>query len=218
MFIAGEIALILSHHSRWIRISLSPLLFTGVMMMHAIVHGFCMLLTLSSERELRQWEMFADDEEEVAPLEPWRHAPPDTAASSFTMEDLKSPTTSMALSVAAMGKSETHLTTRAPSHSDSGDAVSHTSRSTATLKSRLSRMSPFGAGNAFDGETWVRKWDEVTWWRKGVFTFSVGKVPSMEQGINGIHRHVMWLSVYWATATTVGAMIVLVALPVVGLY
>lgn len=199
-FLGGEIALILSHYSRWIRISLFPFLFLAVLMMHAVVHGFCLLLTLSSERELRPWEVFGEDDESVAPLDPAKYGGGDhnsTPGSIFSFDDLAS---------------------RGATSKAGSDAASHTTRSTCTRRSRMSRMNPFGPGNAFGQEAWVERWNKVSWWRKGVWTFSMGKVPSYEEGINEIRLTILYQSVLWSTIITIPVMVVVVALPVCNLY
>ncbi|MCJ1326080.1 hypothetical protein MMC10_002744 [Thelotrema lepadinum] len=197
-FLAGEIALILSHYSRWIRISLSPLLFLAIVMMHAVVHGFCMILTMTSERELRPWEMFGDDDESVVPLDPSNHS--GSYSSMFSSDDLAS--TKLPKSASTMAS----------------DAGSQTTRSTGTLRSRMSRMNPFGPGNTFDQEAWVDKWNRMAWWRKGVITFSLGKVHQFEEGVKEIHHTFVYQSLLWATIITILVMVVFVALPEVGLF
>ena len=201
-FLAGEIALILSHHSRWIRISLSPLLFLAVVMMHAVVHGFCMLLSIANERELRPWEMFGDDEESLAPLDSSKFGGNllPNAGSLFSFDDLTSTQTTSSPFPAA------------------SDAESQTTRRTSISRSRMSRLNPFGQGNAFDQELWVDQWRRMTWWRKGVITLSLGKVHQFEEGIKEIHHAIMYQSLLWAAFVTVLVTVAIVALPGVGLF
>lgn len=200
-FIAGEIALILSHYSRWIRIALSPLLINAIMMMHSVMYGFCLILAIANERELRPWEMFDEDDESLAALDPFKHVGDSNYSSMpgslFSFDDL--------------GLNPPKL--------PSFDTVSQLTRSTTgTPKSRLSRMNTFGPANAFDQESWVEKWNRMTWWRKGSITVSLGKVPSLEEGIKGIHNQILYQSMLWAAIVTVPVTAAVVALPVFGLY
>ena len=167
-------------------------------MMHAVVHGFCMILTMTSERELRPWEMFGDDDESVVPLDPSNHS--GSYSSMFSSDDLAS--TKLPKSASTMAS----------------DAGSQTTRSTGTLRSRMSRMNPFGPGNTFDQEAWVDKWNRMAWWRKGVITFSLGKVHQFEEGVKEIHHTFVYQSLLWATIITILVMVVFVALPEVGLF
>ena len=201
-FLVGEIALILSHHSRWIRISLAPLLFLSIALMQAVVHGFCMILALSSERELRPWEMFNEDDESVMPLDPSKQSPsyPSTPGSIFSFDDL--------------------MSTKLPRSSSAGasDAGSQMTRSTGTARSRLGRMNPFGPGNTFDQEAWVDKWNRMAWWRKAVISFSLGKIHQFEDGIKEMHYNFIYQSLLWSAIATIPAMAVIVALPEVRLF
>ena len=189
--------------------------------MHAVVHGFCMLLVLSNERELRPWEMFGDDDESVSTaalsLDPTQKQnlflPGGNSDGSVFSFD--GPWTASAASLAHAPPRSSHKTP-----SSSSDAASQTTRGTGsgTARSRMGRMNPFGPGNAFDQEAWVERWRRVAWWRKGVWTFSLGRIPSFEEGIREIHHAFMYQSLLWSSVVTVPVVVVLTALPVCGLY
>lgn len=152
-----------------------------------------MLLAISSEREQRPWELFADEEEAAAPINDPFKSHEATMPDSFSFDDLAS------------------QRTKVPS-----DAASQSTRTTGTLRGKVSRMNPFGPGNAFDHETWIGRWARVAWWRKGVWTFSLGRVPCLETGIHDIHKKVIWQSVACGGIATVAVTAVVVAMPEVG--
>ena len=206
LFLAGEIALILSRYTRWLRLTLTPLLLVAIIFMHAVVHGFCVLLVLSNHRELQPWELFAEDEEAVAPFDP----------SKFRGEGGRGRDGSSSLDeIWTAAHKARSLSSSARTASD---AASNTTRSTSTLKSRVSRMNPFGAGNAFDQEMWVSRWNRLAWWKKSMWSFTVGRIPSQEDGIREIHRTLLLSSICWAVLIATPVLIIVVVLPVCGLY
>ena len=228
-FLIGEIALVLSHYSRWLRLTLSPLLVLVVMMLHAAIHGFCFLLTLAKERELRPWEMWAGCDaasfasESLDPMIPKSM----TTATATETWPLPSPT-----QVSDSGNGGAydwgHLPFKSPPPQKltfgdgerDGDAESQLSENSsgATAVSRASRMKPFGLNNRVEGEAWAERWRRMKWWRKGVLTLSMGKVPSYESAIREIHMKVLWQSVFWGVVVTVPVMAMVVALPVGRVY
>ena len=76
------------------------------------------------------------------------------------------------------------------------------------------RMQPFGDDNSYEHEPWIKNWAVQRWWRK----VWCKRVWVQEEGLKIVQDRIVKQSHAWAAIISIPAIVVLVVLPVGGLY
>ena len=197
-YIVGEVLLVLSGESRWLRLIMSPILFIGIVLVQGIFHGFCMILFISGgRRELQPWEMFTDEEEIQA------------------IHKIESPTKPPAAVLSDTNRQSRHHRWE---DSTSSTAALSTISGTTTIGETLPTTNPFGPRNTYEHEPWAQKWNKTPWYKKYTLTFSCGTISQAETAVTKLQAKIVWQSLVVALLISVSFSLALVCIPEINVF
>ncbi|MCJ1441089.1 MAG: hypothetical protein MMC23_001575 [Stictis urceolatum] len=206
LFTLSTLLLILSSKPRWFRIALAPVLWVGMTNLIAAARGLCVLLHRLHTREIHPWEL--DSARSSTPALNKSDAKFAEELAGGHRGDAGSYS-----SKAELFRSSASLTA-VPSERASLEVIDLEARPAAPAKSVSLMLSPFGPGNTFEGEEWVRKWGSMGYWQR----IRLRKVWVKEEGLRLMQNKIVRQAELWALITTVLVEIGVVFCPVVSVY